>query len=317
MINSFDKKLKIIFIIIIAMLFIFSSVSFLIYEDGYRNMNMSKEYFNFCKKYLNSSREEKEKLELTYGEIYGLTNEDCIDITKYDVPSNSAFYIYLHIIENGISSIVIPFFIPAIIIFPYVYIITKKFRSGEIKNYLLRDNYKNYIKRIFKISYSNIMILPLILIVIFLFCCFLTKNINPLADIHSMTLDPNIAIFNNYKNPIYYIIYILIVILNVGMYNNVALIITSKNKNFLSSYIESFLIIYIIWCISEIIIGNAFQKFFNIGAGNFSLLNIYKWSSVNNITAYLIINLTWYILTLIISIHCYKNKEKIVEMCEG
>ena len=51
MINSFDKKLKMIFIIIIAMLFIFSSVSFLIYEDGYRNMNMSKEYFNSCKKY--------------------------------------------------------------------------------------------------------------------------------------------------------------------------------------------------------------------------------------------------------------------------
>lgn len=62
MINSFDKKLKIIFIIIIAMLFIFSSVSFLIYEDGYRNMNMSKEYFNSCKKYLNSSREEKKNL---------------------------------------------------------------------------------------------------------------------------------------------------------------------------------------------------------------------------------------------------------------
>lgn len=314
MVNSFDKKMKIIFVIIFMGLILAGMLYYFIFESGYENLNLLKKQYSSCELYINSSNKKKELLKSEYNELFDLSEENCNEILKYNVSPGSAYFLYENIVYSGILSIVIPFFIPALIIFPCIYIITKKFGSNEIKNYLLRDNYKGYRKRIFKIAYSNIIIIPLALLLIFIISLIISKNLKPIADINFSLVQPNLIY--NYNNPVFYLLYGLIIILNVAMYDNIALIVMSKNKNFLISYVESFLIVYIIWCISEIFLGNLFQTLFNVSSGNFSLLDIYRWTGVTNAGVFFLINIFWFVLTLLIMIHCYKDKEKIILMCE-
>lgn len=314
MINSVDKKINIISHIVVVLVFLMGILCFFFYESGYDNIKGSKEHYNICKEYMNGEQKEKGELVTKYGEIYGLDDETCSEIIKYDVTTNSTLYLFCNIIRSIFLDMIIPFFIPILLLFPILYIITNKFRSREIKNYLLRDSYKNYIKRIFKLAYSNIFIVPFMLLIIFILCYILSGNMNPIADINSMMLTDRVM--DLYKNPLFYILYTIVIFLNIGMYDNIALIISSKNKNFLVAYVESFLVIYIIWCISDILFGLFFQKVFGIFASNFSLSVIYLWTGVDNMLIFFLTNVFWYILTLIIAILSYKNKEKIISMCE-
>ncbi len=314
MINSVDRTLKPIFYIFFVIIFIIGIMSFLIFDSGYENLKLLKNQYNTCNVYLNSSDSKKESLVQEYNDYFELSNESCNEIVKYNVSPGSAFFVYENIIYSSFLSIFIPFFIPILLIFPCIYIITKKYRSNEIKNYLLRDNYENYKKKIIKIAYNNILIIPFVLCIIFIVSLLISKNINPISDINFSLVQPNLI--SRYNNIIFYILYFLVIILNVGMYDNIALIVSSRNKNFLISYIESFLLIYIIWCISEIFFGNIFQLLFNISASNFSLLDIYRWVGVNQPLVFLFVSAFWFILSLLAMIYCYKDKEKIIEMCE-
>lgn len=314
MINSVDKKIKFIFIIVFFTIFLIGMLYYLIFEDGYSNMNLLQSQYSTCQTFLNSSEKEKATLKVEYSEAFDLSDETCNEIVKYDVSPASVFYLYENTISSRIISIFIPFFIPIIIIFPYIYIITKKLRSNEIKNYLLRDNFENYRKRLFKIAYSNILIVPLLLLLIFIISLIISKNVNPTADVNFLLVQPKII--DNYNNPMFYLLYSLIIFLNIGLYNNIALIVMSKNKNFLISFIESFLLIYLVWCISEILFGNILNLF-QISSHNASLLEMYKWAGIDNMLVYFIVNTFWFILSLLIMIICYKNKEKIIKMCES
>lgn len=95
------------------------------------------------------------------------------------------------------------------------------------------------------------------------------------------------------------------------MYSNIVLIISSRNKNFLIVYIESFLLIYMVWCFGEIVIGLSFQSSLGILASDFSLLNIINWVGVDNIPIFFITNVFWFIFTLIIAVYCYRDKKSV------
>ena len=76
------------------------------------------------------------------------------------------------------------------------------------------------------------------------------------------------------------------------------------------------LFVYLIWCISEIIIGVNFQHLFNISTNYFSLISIFRWRGIDNPYLYLLINILWFIITLVISLYGFKDKEKYIQMCE-
>ena len=90
----------------------------------------------------------------------------------------------------------------------------------------------------------------------------------------------------------------------------------SKNKNFVVSYVETFIVIYLYLCINAIILGNLFQKYFNISAEYFNLFNIYSFTYIDNVYIYLIINFINYIITFLVAKYNYKDKEKLIMMCE-
>ncbi len=316
-----NKIVKNTIYIILILIIILSWINYRFLEDGRENQIYDHKYFQICKEYSKIDKNDIQKFEQKYIKEFDKdfkVDDNFVDycnkITKYKTSTYSAFYLFENIMFDRFMSILFPFFVPLLILFPIIYELSKRFNSKEVKNYLLRDNYKNYIKNIFKTAYKDIWILPTILIVIFGICCLVTRNLNPEADINLMLIDSTMKTL--YNNPIFYISYIIIIVLNLGIYINIALTILSKNKNFIVSLIESFLIIYILWFVSEVIIGLFFQNNLNILTNYFNLLTIYSWRNTENILLYLTTNLSWYLLTLLIALLSYKNKEKFIHMCE-
>lgn len=268
-----------------------------------------------CNKFLSSDNVERGKLINEYVGTYELNDKICNEIVSEDVKSVSFFLAYDVMLSNEFASLIIPLFVPLFILLPVVYFISKEFKSGNIKNYLLRKSYKSYLINLYKKSYSFIFPL-LIMIGIFIIVSLNASNFNfnPTIDIgHSYLLN---GVYDLYNNKYFMIEYIIIIIANVGLYINIGLIILSKNKNFFISLVESYVIVYLLWSFSIIVVGMFFQNHFNISADNFNLMSVYSWSEISSSKTFLLVNIIYYIISLVISLMVYKNREKIVKLCE-
>ena len=298
-----------LYYIIIVLIFISGILPFFSSNLNFYSGNMDAEK-ETCIKYKNANLEEKKEIEkdITFD------NEICTALINEYKPGS--FYLYYnYLLRNGVSSFVFPFFIPLMVIFPIVYKLSEEFRSKYIKNYLQRNEYNEYIKSIIKRSYKYILIVPILLLSFAVVASICSKlNFDPRYDIAFSRLSSEIGTY--YNKPFFYISYILIILFNMGIYINIGLIILRKNKNFFVALIESFVAIYVFLCFTFIIIGIGIQKIFNISAESINLLEIYTWSNISNIGLYLLVNIVYFVVSFILVIIVYKNKEKFIKECE-
>lgn len=298
-----------LYYIIIVLIFISGILPFFSSNLNFYSGNMDAEK-ETCIKYKNANLEEKKEIEkdITFD------NEICTALINEYKPGS--FYLYYnYLLRNGVSSFVFPFFIPLMVIFPIIYKLSEEFRSKYIKNYLQRNEYNEYIKSIIKRSYKYILIVPILLLSFAVVASICSKlNFDPRYDIAFSRLSSEIGTY--YNKPFFYISYILIILFNMGIYINIGLIILRKNKNFFVALIESFVAIYVFLCFTFIIIGIGIQKIFNISAESINLLEIYTWSNISNIGLYLLVNIVYFVVSFILVIIVYKNKEKFIKECE-
>lgn len=307
----FGSKASLIMYIIFILYYIFCWYNVRILHDGRENQQWNKEQYYACEKYLSIDDDfEKEEFISKYDYLV-FSNDNCQKITSYGTLPNSAFNIFEEFLEE--DNFIFPFFIPIIVLSPFLYLISREIKNKVVKNYCLRDDYKKYISHIFKVAYKNIFIIPMIVILTFIISYFLSgKNMNTSADFGLNFILPNLSFIDN---SIFPILYIVTLFLGMGLYINVGLIILTKNKSFLVSVLESELVIFLIWCFSYIVFGNIFNVF-GINSNNFNLLSIYNWAAVDNMYIYFGINLFMFLITLIVVIISYKNKEKLIMICE-
>lgn len=311
--KKINFKLNIIsYIYIITIVLMFGLFIFEFYaeylDDITYEKNHLKEYRKICTIYVNSGDKEKEELKKEY--LY-LDDIFCNLKLSYNKISNSAIDNYFDLIEFKSSRFIVPFFVPILVVFPAIYLVTKNFKTGYVKNYLLRDNYKNYIKKILKMAYKDVWIFPLMFVLTFFICFIITgHNDYRVSAAYSYIMNQEI-----YGDIMFYVLYIVVLFLNYLSCINIGLISISNNKNFIFSILKSFLLIYFYWIFSEIFFSRL-AKFLNISYGNFSLLNMYTWINVTNIYLYAFINLIIFLLSLIMVYFKFKNKEKIVMLCE-
>lgn len=306
-----QNKIVIFFNLLVILFFCLQFCSYYFFENGGRNISIHKQKYNICKEYVNGNEDEKILIKKKYDED---NFDDCDEIVFFDNSSPSAISIYSNILTgNNISTLIFPYFIPIIILFPFVYKLSKEFKDRQIKNYILRNTYKNYVKKIFSVAYSNLYLIPSIIAIIFIVSYILSGHLDPRSDIyfHFITISKELVL-----NPAFYLFYMIIIVLNFGFYTNIGLFVLSKKKNFVIALIESFLLIYFIWIINELFICNLLGNLFNVNALNFSLLNIYTWNSITRIDIIFMFNLCVYIITLVLAIMSYKDKEKFIQNCE-
>lgn len=294
--------------------------SFIVTYSTLKNSKYSAYYENyesesiFCEEYLNYSDDSRESYDRKYPGAY--SSEKCEYITKSNEKPVSFFFVYESLLDSGILKFIVPLFIPIILLYPIIYRLSLELNSGYIKYYLLRKKYSHYIFHLFKTSYKYVI--PILIMFVFFIIGSAIKsnyNFNPKIDIYLRFIEDSSLIFYNNKNN--YIYYFIIIILNLLFYTNVGLIVLrNNNKNYLVSFIEAFLFIYLWWCFTFIIIGKLLYKFFGIMQEQINIMEIYRWHGISDGKIFLIVNVVFYLISLIIVLLMYRNKEKLIMKCE-
>lgn len=308
----FSSKVTLILFVAFALYYSFCWYNVRIIHDGKENQMWKKEHYLACEKYMSTNDDsEKEKIVSSYNYL-GINDDVCNQYISYGVLPDSAFNTFEEFLTD--ENYLFPFFIPIIVLLPFIYLISREMKNKVVKNFCLRKSYKEYIVHIFKTAYKNLFTIPIVVGITFIISYIVSNgNMNPKADLGFNYILPNLQFIDN---PIFPFIYFLTLFLGVGLYINIGLIVLSKNKNFIIALLESELSIFLIWCLSLIGFGRLFKSIFNINPDNFNLLSLYDWSNVDNMYLYFIVNLFLFIITFAIAILSYKDKEKIISMCE-
>ena len=198
-----------------------------------------------------------------------------------------------------------------IVVLTIAFYICSLFKNNYLKNYLTRDTYKSFKKKLGKYTLSNILIFPTILLIAFILCALLATSF----DVNIPT-EMGITTLNN---PILYIILHLFIIICYSItYTNIFLISARKNHNPIIALIVSFLL----FMGAELFIETSLTKFLSIIAPGknytvlFSLINPFYFTFELGLVPTIIMRLILPTLTSIIVYFCYRNKEKLLLDCE-
>ncbi len=244
------------------------------------------------------------------------TIQECEYIIDKNNKPISFFLLYQNVFNNGIVGFIFPLLVPVILMYPIIYGLLAEYENGFIKYYLQRKKYSKYVIHLFRDSYKYIFIIAIMLLMLFLGSVFLSSfRFNPTMDIYLLYIsDGALLFYNNFGNCI---IYIIVILLNLLTYINLILLtLRFCKRNFLITFVESFLVIYLYWCFTFIIVGNLLNKYFGIWPEHVNLLEIYTWNQIVNPRLFLVFNIICYLCTLVLVLLSYKNKEKFILRCE-
>lgn len=289
---------------IIAMLYVLI-IALNIKETKKENKEDLSKYKVLCTEILKQEDTDEEKKEWCT-EILNTEYEieDTLTIT-HDFIDSATFNIYILIT-------------PIIIMIISTLNVNKNFRSLNIKNYLNRESYTKYLKRIFKSSYIYTLFLPLIMIVIFI-CSYLISG----------HFDYNYAVNSGYstynieylKQPILFMTCVIANLFFMSIfYINIALLYIRSNKNYIVSMIESSITYYFLYFVYVYVIAGILLKKIKNADSYFNFIDMYSYHDVKWITLFTFLCFLTAVISSLIIYLIYKNKEKTLiklEQCGG
>ncbi len=165
-------------------------------------------------------------------------------------------------------------YLPLAFLLPSAYFLYKKLNFGTIRAEITRTSYKEFLKKHLKITYKSMWIVPIYILICFLFCILYTGRIDIWnAHPNFWTVYSQSSLDQEYIDilPIFLFFYVLNLILLAGYYINVLLLFMKKKMPYLVSCIASFLVVLGINIFLEIVMG--------IGLN----IILYKWFEINPI----------------------------------
>ncbi len=284
------------------------------------------EYRTFIKQNVDGHKLDLEHCESGYFEEHypeADVNSLCEELKNYHPEielKKDAFFITFDILSHYTISY-LQVFAPLLIILAALYTFQKKLKSGFFKNIMTRMEYKKFmIKSVLK-SYSASLFIPITIIVIFILSYILSGSLDFNHTV--ATTDPSAipdALLNNYrKMPQFIITFLLTFILHGMFWINIGYIVAKKSKNIVITVVGSFIVYIVIFAISDIVIGAyLLEKILHIKGGlylvNFG--NIWLYIDIYNLWIPIIYGLILFIISLIILIKIYKNKEEVIVASE-
>ena len=189
-------------------------------ENCYEGKNKNYEY---CKYYFNDKQLE----------LYIKNQDPKLRYKKYD-----AITLTCTIVEHTMFSC-LQFFSPLLIAIAVLGTIHSEFSSGMFENYLLRVDYKKYLKNTYKIAIKASLITPISLILV-----FLLSSIFSGFNFDMSQVDTSLSVYSKFKYS-HFLLYGSIICLTQFfislLYSNIALYCCSKNKNKLVAIIMSYI----------------------------------------------------------------------------
>lgn len=189
-------------------------------ENCYEGKNKNYEY---CKYYFNDKQLE----------LYIKNQDPKLRYKKYD-----AITLTCTIVEHTMFSC-LQFFSPLLIAIAVLGTIHSEFSSGMFENYLLRMDYKKYLKSTYKIAIKASLITPISLILVFLLSSIFSGFNSDISQV-----DTSLSVYSKFKYS-HFLLYGSIICLTQFfislLYSNIALYCCSKNKNKLVAIIMSYI----------------------------------------------------------------------------
>ena len=186
-----------------------------------------------------------------------------------------------------------------------MYEISKRFKTGEIRNRLTRESYNNYIKDVFKSTYKSVILWPLITIYVLVFSYLIsgtfTVSTETIAFTKEILSHPVLFIFS----------YLINTILMSIFYINIGLFLVPENRNYLVTVIETAMVYFGITLTNTFFIISFVLKNIKNAENYFDFFDMYTYHDRELIPFNLLCLAVAFISLLVVYLK-YRNKEKIV-----
>lgn len=209
------------------------------------------------------------------------------------------------------------YFSPLIIAIAVIGTLHSEFSSGMFENYLLRMNYKKYLRKTYKVAIKGALIIPFSLILIFILASIFSGFNFSLENV-----DTSLAVYDTWKYDhflLYGIIICLIQFFISLFYANIGLLCLKKCKNKLVAIIMSFVAFLLahlfIYLVLYAVIINKILGFKEL-TEYFSITGYWFFENSSDSYIALIISVLLMLFSLVILIRTYRNKEKVIECYE-
>lgn len=202
------------------------------------------------------------------------------------------------------------------VIIPSIYYVCRYLKSGNIINEQTRESFEKSKRRLFKNAYSSALIIPSIVLIVFMISYCYTRN-----------FDASVAIENGYiawqkatvSNPaLFMIIYLANIFIHSILYINIALCISRKHHNFFVATILSYLVFLATEIFLEVAIGGILMSsilHINDKMLMFNITNMFALNDTGGILHSVIVPFILMIITSIIVLKLYKDKESLIIDC--
>lgn len=242
--------------------------------------------------------------------FYNTYKASCDDMAQYEHLTDDTYTIFYQVFKVYDPTMPLVYIMPLFVIIPAIWQTQKEISSNYARNYLTRNNYKSYFKRMVKNVYKNAWILPVYCLIIFIVSYIFSGHFD-----YSFAVDHSIATYSLDKlqqGGLFFVGFIINILIHSLFYSNLALICARKNKNVILTILETFLLWYGIVLAVEIMggilvrIGVIKPEYSLI----FALINIYSLDETPNIIFVIIFGLICFAISSIVLRKVYKNKEK-------
>ena len=235
------------------------------------------------------------------------TNEICLAKINEneEKPKRDTLTTFNEILNDSEYSFIYFLAVPFLIIMSSMYEISKRFKSGEIKNRLTRESYNNYIKDVFKSTYKSVILWPLITIYVLVFSYLIsgtfTISTETIAFTKEILSHPVLFIFS----------YLLNTILMSIFYINIGLFLVPENRNYLVTVIETAMVYFGITLTNTFFIISFVLKNIKNAENYLDFFDMYTYHDRELIPFNLLCLGVAFISSLVVYLK-YRNKEKIV-----
>ena len=178
------------------------------------------------------------------------------------------------------------------------------------KNFLTRESYKTFKKKLFRKAYAPLFIFPLLLSYVFIVCFLNSTSFENVTGMWQGFTTQNVFLF--------VIAYIFNILFYMSTYIHIFLTVARKKHNPIIAILISFLIVIAIELFLEIVVNNLFFiNIFNSGFGlQFNIINAFTFNDQYGMFTTLLFGLFWCLLSGIIMHVSYHDKEKFIIDCE-
>lgn len=235
------------------------------------------------------------------------TNEICLAKINEneEKPKRDTLTTFNEILNDSEYSFIYFLAVPFLIIMSSMYEISKRFKSGEIKNRLTRESYNSYIKDVFKSTYKSVILWPLITIYVLAFSYLISGTFTISTETIAFTKEI-------LSHPVLFIfLYLLNTILMSIFYINIGLFLVPENRSYLVTVIETAMVYFGITLTNTFFIISFVLKNIKNAENYFDFFDMYTYRDRELIPFNLLCLGVALTSSLVVYLK-YRNKEKIV-----